>query len=331
MARTTTGAARKPIRNIISSCCSTGSASRAARSSPGAARGRAASPAVRGRAVAHAMTAADFSDKWSACRRRERRLTGIRAAELADPAGEAQAIALALREALETPGRTAALVTPDRMLAARVVGASRRAGGSRPTTAPASPVANRRRNLAAGDRRGRGRGSGAGARCWPCSSIRWSAARASGSPGSTRCARLDLALRGPRPRGGLAGLDARISPSGEAERAWARLRPVARAARAAVVAPCDLADAAPRRSRACGSPLAGERAWRGPDGRMAAELLAELEAAPAPRAAGAGRGRMRCRVLRQLLDAASRSGRPMAAIRGSSSGACSKRGCSRPI
>ncbi len=39
----------------------------------------------------------------------------------ADPAQEALAIALALRESLETPGRTAALVTPDRNLARRVV------------------------------------------------------------------------------------------------------------------------------------------------------------------------------------------------------------------
>jgi ATP-dependent helicase/nuclease subunit B len=38
----------------------------------------------------------------------------------ADPAQEALTIALALRQALETPGRTAALVTPDRNLARRV-------------------------------------------------------------------------------------------------------------------------------------------------------------------------------------------------------------------
>ena len=82
--------------------------------------GRAASPAVRGRAVAHAMTAADFSDKWSRLPPPERRLTGIRAIELADPAAEATAIAMALRESVETQGQTAALVTPDRMLASRV-------------------------------------------------------------------------------------------------------------------------------------------------------------------------------------------------------------------
>lgn len=47
-------------------------------------------------------------------------LADIRLLEAASPAEEAQAIALAMREALETPGRTAALVTPDRQLAARV-------------------------------------------------------------------------------------------------------------------------------------------------------------------------------------------------------------------
>ncbi|MFO1247797.1 MAG: double-strand break repair protein AddB [Alphaproteobacteria bacterium] len=47
-------------------------------------------------------------------------LNGLALVEAADPAQEALAIALALREALETPGRTAALVTPDRNLARRV-------------------------------------------------------------------------------------------------------------------------------------------------------------------------------------------------------------------
>jgi len=47
-------------------------------------------------------------------------LNGIALSEAADPAQEALAIALALREALETPGYRAALVTPDRNLARRV-------------------------------------------------------------------------------------------------------------------------------------------------------------------------------------------------------------------
>jgi ATP-dependent helicase/nuclease subunit B len=47
-------------------------------------------------------------------------LKGMALAVAADPAQEALAIALALREALETPGCRAALVTPDRNLARRV-------------------------------------------------------------------------------------------------------------------------------------------------------------------------------------------------------------------
>jgi len=47
-------------------------------------------------------------------------LADIPLLEAASPAEEAQAIALAMRQSLETPGRTAALVTPDRALAARV-------------------------------------------------------------------------------------------------------------------------------------------------------------------------------------------------------------------
>ena len=53
---------------------------------------------------------------------------GVRTAEFADDMAEAQGIALLLRHALETPGRTAALVTPDRQLAARVSSALSRWG-----------------------------------------------------------------------------------------------------------------------------------------------------------------------------------------------------------
>jgi ATP-dependent helicase/nuclease subunit B len=55
-------------------------------------------------------------------------LNDIALVTAADPAQEALAIALALREALETPGRSAALVTPDRNLARRVAAEMRRWG-----------------------------------------------------------------------------------------------------------------------------------------------------------------------------------------------------------
>jgi ATP-dependent helicase/nuclease subunit B len=57
-------------------------------------------------------------------------LKGIALVAAADPAQEALAIALALREALETPKRTAALVTPDRNLARRVASEMARWGVS---------------------------------------------------------------------------------------------------------------------------------------------------------------------------------------------------------
>jgi ATP-dependent helicase/nuclease subunit B len=56
----------------------------------------------------------------------DRGLKDIALVNAADPAQEALAIALALRHVLETPGRTAALVTPDRNLARRVAAEMRR-------------------------------------------------------------------------------------------------------------------------------------------------------------------------------------------------------------
>ena len=82
--------------------------------------GLAASSPQRARAVANAFVSAQFSDKWSELKPPERRLSGVRSAVFPDAAAEAQAIALVVREALETPEKTVALVTPDRMLARRV-------------------------------------------------------------------------------------------------------------------------------------------------------------------------------------------------------------------
>lgn len=77
-------------------------------------------PAARSRALANAMAPPRFTGKWQDLKPAERRLSGVRALECATPAEEAQAIAIAIRGAIEEPGRTAALVTPDRALARRV-------------------------------------------------------------------------------------------------------------------------------------------------------------------------------------------------------------------
>src|SRR3546814_10823727 len=61
-----------------------------------------------------------LTSRWRDLKTADRSLAGVEALEVATPGEEAQAIAIALREALETEGKTAALVTPDRLLAVRV-------------------------------------------------------------------------------------------------------------------------------------------------------------------------------------------------------------------
>ncbi|RYE01842.1 MAG: double-strand break repair protein AddB, partial [Sphingomonadales bacterium] len=79
-----------------------------------------AAPA-RSKAIETAMAPPELTKEWSALPVSARRLDGVRVLEAATPAEEAQGIALALRQMLETEGKTAALVTPDRALARRVV------------------------------------------------------------------------------------------------------------------------------------------------------------------------------------------------------------------
>ena len=85
-------------------------------------------PAERARFVAEALRPADTTDLWRAYRRKVPQkaiaaaLAGISLIEAADEREEALCLAIALREILETPGRTGALVTPDRELARRVRG-----------------------------------------------------------------------------------------------------------------------------------------------------------------------------------------------------------------
>ena len=84
--------------------------------------------AERTRLVAEALRPADTTDLWRGYRRKVAQKTiaaalgGVALIEAADEREEALCLAIALREVLETPGRTAALVTPDRELARRVRG-----------------------------------------------------------------------------------------------------------------------------------------------------------------------------------------------------------------
>ena len=239
--------------------------------------------AVRARAVSNAFAPAKFTAKWNSLPAAQRQLPGVRLAEFATPADEAQGIAIALREALETPRRTAALITPDRALAERVVAHLKRWGvnaddsGGRPlsVTPPGTlllavvgvaverfaPVALlsllKHPLMMASDGR-----------------LDWLKGVRS----------LDLALRGPRPAPGLDGLAAFLAGGDKrvrrdralAEAWWQDVAPLFAPLEAAFAVPHatlgDLLEAV----RATIAALAGDAAWSGAAGRAASDLFAGL-------------------------------------------------------
>jgi len=86
--------------------------------------------AARTRLVSAALTPAEASDGWRDLKGQglEDGLIGLTRLDALNPREEAGAIALVMRQALEAPGRTAALATPDRALARRVAAALGRWG-----------------------------------------------------------------------------------------------------------------------------------------------------------------------------------------------------------
>ncbi len=246
--------------------------------------GLGAASAVRGRAVAHAMAAAAFTDRWATLPPTERRLSGVRTIELADPAAEAQAIAIALRGATEVPGKTAALVTPDRMLAARVSALLARWGIQADDSAgkplAQTPIGTLLLAIA----------SAGAERLAPVATlalVKHPLVGAGDRQTWLDAARnLDLALRGPRPAGGLAGLDAHCATKDADKRhrscgaAWRLLRPALAGLDDALSYPLPIAEFAAALRRLV-SDMAGGGAWSGTEGRAAAELLEGLETAPA--------------------------------------------------
>ncbi len=78
--------------------------------------------AARRRLVAEALRPAETTDRWAdgAIADAEAAMAGVTLLKARNEQEEATAIALALREAVEMPGATAALVTPDRTVARRV-------------------------------------------------------------------------------------------------------------------------------------------------------------------------------------------------------------------
>ncbi|MET0247346.1 MAG: double-strand break repair protein AddB [Sphingomonas sp.] len=265
-----------------------------------------AAPA-RSRAIASAMQPPELTHQWIALAKGDRKLDGVRLLEVATPAEEAQAIALALREVLETPGRTAALVTPDRALARRVAAHCARWAIQVDDSAgqPLSVLPPGTLLLALAEAAAQGfaplplLGLLKHPLVRPDDRLPWlEGVRA-----------LDLALRGPRPAPGLEGVDRYLAEQdgrdGPLRAAALRWWPEARA----VLAPLERAFAGgvqPIASllsalREVAQALGGDTLWGRADGRAAANLLDALEreaAAGPPRADPASLAPM----LRTLMD-----------------------------
>lgn len=239
---------------------------------------------ARSVAIASAMMPAELTRGWSELPAAERRLSGVRALEVATPADEAQAIALAMREALEVEGRTAALVTPDRALARRVVAHVARWGLAIDDSAgePLSALPPGTLLLALAE---------AGAQAFAPLALLALLKHPLVAAGADRLAwlegarTLDLALRGPRPAAGLSGIEAHLR---DVEGHDARVRTAALGwwrEVAPALAPLEAmysGGAAPlagllAQLRETASALCGDGLWGRAEGRAAAALFDDLE------------------------------------------------------
>ena len=240
---------------------------------------------ARGKAIENAMAPAAFTGKWTALGAEDRRLTGVTAAELATPAAEAQAIALTMRETLEMPGRTAALVTPDRVLARRVAAHCRRWGIDIDDTAgrPLSSLPSGTLLLALAEAAAQGFAPLALLALLKHPLVRRDSGRLAWLDGVRA---LDRVLRGPRPSPGLGGIDAHLA-DGDARDAklrasaaawWPEARALLEPLAAAFARGPQPIAAMIATLRESATAMAGNAAWAEPPGRCAAAFIADLEA-----------------------------------------------------
>ena len=239
----------------------------------------AASP-QRSRAISSLFLPPEASAAWIDLPADERRLSGVRVMECADPEEEAQAIALLVREALADPEKRIAVVTPDRNLATRIVAHLARWNIAADDTAgrPLSQTAAGRLLLSLADC--------AAERMAPVPLL---AALShplvhDGEPRAEwldRVRELDRALRGPRPAPGLDGVaatraTARGVPPG-LPKWWAEAR--------RSLEPLDgLADSVPLADALgllgeVGEAMAGLSLWAKPDGRALAAFVEDVREA----------------------------------------------------
>lgn len=234
-------------------------------------------PAARAVEVARAMAPAAFTGDWRHRAVDATLFEDVRAVTAATPAEEAQVIALALRRALETPGKTAALVTPDRGLARRVAAHVARwgievddsAGTPLRVTPPGALL------LALVEAAARGFTPVALLAVLKHPLVRRGEVRIGWLD---RVRRLDLALRGVRPAPGLDGTGAQIDAEDASLSPWwdalaAVLDPLERLFAAPLVGFADLVAAL----REAANALCGDDLWARPEGRALASLVDALE------------------------------------------------------
>ncbi|CAN5117134.1 double-strand break repair protein AddB [soil metagenome] len=242
--------------------------------------------AMRSRNISHAMLVPQLTAKWRDLETAERSLAGVEALEVATPAEEAQAIAIALREALETPERTAALVTPDRALATRVAAHLRRWGIDADDSAgqPLSRLLPGTLLIALAE--------AAAERFAPVALLNL-LKHPIVMRGETRLRwlehvrRFDLLLRGPRPSAGLSGVDALLLPREDDRQSHLRAQvatwwPDARALldplESAFAAGGDLATLLAALRMTAGI-MSNDAVWAGHQGHAAAAFFADMETA----------------------------------------------------
>ena len=241
-------------------------------------------PPARGRAIANALAPAEFTYRWTDLPAGERQLKDVSVIEAPTPAAEAQAIAIALRETLETPGRTAALVTPDRALARRVAAHCARWGLTIDDSAgqPLSALPPGTLLLAIAE---------AAAQQFAPLALLTLLKHPLVMAGERRAAwlegvrALDRALRGPRPAAALRGIDRHLA-EGDPRTAglrqaasdwWGDARRLLVAIETTVERGAQPLPDLVAMLRETASALAGDAAWARPEGRSAAELIDALE------------------------------------------------------
>ncbi|WP_109356874.1 double-strand break repair protein AddB [Sphingorhabdus sp. EL138] len=245
--------------------------------------GTSGAAAKRSRALSNAFAIPKLTSRWQSLDSDERSLAGVQTAEARNSAEEAQIIALLAREALETPERRVAIITPDRALAGRISAHLERWMIAADDTA-GQPLSKKPEGIfflallsAATDgfppaeflallkhplvRAGEGR-------------LDWLA----------QVRKLDLLMRGPRPAPGLAGIDSLFQSEDRRTKSlrdnlrpwWTDVRAIFAPAATALSGAMNWTEMLAE-VRQLADLLTNGQVWAGPAGRQLADFLSDME------------------------------------------------------